>query len=151
MLQPTSGVTLLPTYVLLKATTPIYFGSQSTCGCNCPMEKFGDHFFTCQYFHPKNVSHNMIRDAFHLIVSEIGALACRSHSFSLSSLPRASHSGPVLPYIPSRQPLYQMQALICFASLLPFAKVAVNVHITNSLPLPSDGDQNYTVDLLPCL
>jgi len=29
--------------------------------------------------------------------------------------------------------------------LLPFAKVAVDVRITNSFPLPSDGDPNYTV------
>jgi len=38
-----------------------------------------------------------------------------------------------------------MQALMCLPPLLPFAKVAVDVHITNSLRLPSDGDQNYMV------
>jgi len=48
-----------------KLQLPIYSGSQSTCGCNCPIDKFGDHFFTCQCFHPKTVSHNMIRDALH--------------------------------------------------------------------------------------
>jgi hypothetical protein len=60
--------------VCRKLCLPIYTDPTrpTHCGCRKPIDQFGDHFLTCQRFHPKTRIHNKVRDSLALILSEIG-------------------------------------------------------------------------------
>jgi hypothetical protein len=127
-----------------KLRLPVYSGALSTCSCSKPIDEFGDHFFSCQRFHPKTAAHNAIRDALHLILSEIGI-----HAGIISSR-SAIHREPLnlAQCHPTSRPgdlVLDCAPTYVTPPALPFSKVAVDVRVTSSLPSPSGGDQNNTV------
>ena len=129
-----------------KLCLPIYSSMQSTCTCSKPLDEFGNHFFSCQCYHPKTPAHNAIQDVLHLIISEIGMHAglITSHSsvchelLNLAQCYPTSHPGDLL---------IECKPTYVSPPTLPFSCVAIDIHVTISLPSPFGGDQNSTVTI----
>jgi len=129
-----------------KLRLEIYSGSRSSCPCGKLLDTYGDHFFTCQRFHSKTTAHNMIRDALHLILTEIG-----THAGLITNRAqvRREQLNLVHCYPTSRPGDLCVECCPTYVSppLLPFAKAAVDVRVTGSFYPPSGGDSSYTVSV----
>ncbi len=125
---------------------PIYTSSRTHCSCGQPLDVWGDHFFNCQRYHPKTIIHNSLRDTLHLIYAFTG----KHTGFILSK--SDVHLEPLNLahcYPTSRPGDLQLDLVPTYVSspLLPFAKAAVDVCVTNSFSSQSVGDSSYTVPI----
>ena len=129
-----------------KLCLPIYSGTRPTCACSKPLDEFGDHFFSCQCYYSKMTTHNAIRDALHLIVSEIGTHAglIASRSYVQCEQLNLAHCYPT-----SRPGDLVVECMPTYVSppALPFSHVAIDIHVTGSLTPPSGRDQNPMVTI----